>query len=248
MRERLVDLEQQAYEIADEVALKAEMRLVITRLEEFAVRVKDGLAEADWSLQRELIRTLVGRVEVGKEDVNIVFRIPPEAVSLSGEKKSLQLCRKSSHRSLGYAFSVRAGVTLDGLAQQLFDQAEHPRICDLLFDLSEQQAMIYRVEVGRYVHLHYVVISLSQIAIHLAQGILCTATWTVSLATIRETSLEDRFEHLHQRTLEHSVAYCWNAQRAFCLAAYLLDIDPANRLRRVALCFEGFHQIRDLRL
>ena len=87
LRERLGELEQQAHEIADEVALRAEMRLVITRLEEFAVRVKDGLAEADWSLQRELIRTLVGRVEVGKEAVNVVFRIPPETVPLSGEKK-----------------------------------------------------------------------------------------------------------------------------------------------------------------
>ncbi len=51
---------------------------------------------------------------------------------------------------MGYAFSSWAGVPLDGLAQQRFDQAEHPRVCDLLFDLSEQQAMIYRVEVGRY--------------------------------------------------------------------------------------------------
>ena len=96
LRERLFELEQQAKEIADEVSLRTEMRLVITRLEEFAARVKEGLAEADWSLQRELIRTLVGRVEVGKEEVNVVFRIPPETAHLSGEKKSLQLCRRSS--------------------------------------------------------------------------------------------------------------------------------------------------------
>ena len=100
LRERVIDLEQQAHQIADEVALRAEMRLIITRLEQFSARVKDGLAEADWSLQCELIRTLVGRVEVGKEEVNVVFRIPPETVSLSGEKKSLQLCRKSNVTSL----------------------------------------------------------------------------------------------------------------------------------------------------
>jgi len=87
LRARLFELEQQAHEIADAVALRAEMRLVITRLEEFAARVKEGLAEADWSLRRELIRTLVGRVEVGKEEVNVVFRIPPETTPLSGEKK-----------------------------------------------------------------------------------------------------------------------------------------------------------------
>ena len=102
LRERVNDLGQQAHQIADEVALRAEMQLIITRLEQFAARVKDGLAEADWSLQRELIRTLVGRVEVGKEDVNVVFRIPPETTHLSGEKKSLQHCRKSKWTPLGH--------------------------------------------------------------------------------------------------------------------------------------------------
>ena len=112
LRERLSELEQQAHQIADEVALQAEMRLVITRLEEFAARVKDGLTEADWSMRRELIRTLVERVEVGKEDVNVVFRIPPETVPLSGEKKSLQLCRKSKRTALRGAFRALAHQAL----------------------------------------------------------------------------------------------------------------------------------------
>ncbi len=118
LRERVSDLEQQAHQIADEVALRAEMRLIITRLEQFAARVKDGLAEADWSLQRELIRTLVGRVEVGKEDVNVVFRIPPETTHLSGEKKSLQLCRKSKLPTVSQRGTTWAGRRVEQPATQ----------------------------------------------------------------------------------------------------------------------------------
>jgi len=51
---------------------------VITHLEEFSAKVKDGLAEADWLTKRELIRTLVKQVNVGKEDVTIVFRVTPD--------------------------------------------------------------------------------------------------------------------------------------------------------------------------
>ena len=51
---------------------------MITRLEEFSNKVKDGLDEADWLTKRELIRTLVKQVNVGKEDVTIVFRVIPD--------------------------------------------------------------------------------------------------------------------------------------------------------------------------
>ena len=45
------------------------------RLEDFAKRVHDRMSEIDWSLQRELIRTLVKRVEIDQDDINVVFRI-----------------------------------------------------------------------------------------------------------------------------------------------------------------------------
>jgi site-specific DNA recombinase len=90
LRQRLADLQTQAQQITDEVARQAELRLVITRLEEFAAKVKDGLAEADWLTKRELIRTLVKRVEIGKEEVNVVFRVAPDPFDLSPERGSLQ--------------------------------------------------------------------------------------------------------------------------------------------------------------
>jgi len=92
LRHRLVDLEIQAQRITDEMARQAELRLVITRLEHFDAKVKDGLAEADWLTKRELIRTLVKRVEIGKDEVNVVFRVAPVPFDLSPDRGSLQHC------------------------------------------------------------------------------------------------------------------------------------------------------------
>jgi len=77
LRQRLTDLQDQAKQKIREQTQQAELRQVITHLEEFSSKVKDGLDEADWLTKRELIRTIVKRINVGKEDVTIVFRVTP---------------------------------------------------------------------------------------------------------------------------------------------------------------------------
>src|SRR5919202_1872487 len=77
LRERIAALEEQAQQLAQAEALQEDLRVIIGRLEEFAASVKGGLAEADWATRRELIRALVKRVEIGKDDVNVVFRVSP---------------------------------------------------------------------------------------------------------------------------------------------------------------------------
>jgi site-specific DNA recombinase len=89
LRQRLADLQGQAQQITDEMAHQVELRLIISRLEEFAMKVRDGLDEADWLTKRELIRTLVKRVEIDKEEVNVVFRVTPVPFDLSPERGSL---------------------------------------------------------------------------------------------------------------------------------------------------------------
>ena len=97
LRQRLTDLEQKAQALTDEAARQAELRLVITRLEEFAIKVKDGLVDADWLTKRDLIRTLVQRVEIGKEEVNVVFRIPSVPFDSSPDGGFLQHCGNCKH-------------------------------------------------------------------------------------------------------------------------------------------------------
>lgn len=52
------------------------LELVIGRLDEFAARVRAGLNQLDWHGQRDTIRTLVRRIEIDHEQVEVVFRIP----------------------------------------------------------------------------------------------------------------------------------------------------------------------------
>lgn len=56
-----------------------ELRLIISRLEDFATQVKMGLEQLDWQKRREIIRTLVKRVEIDQDQVNVVFRVEPHS-------------------------------------------------------------------------------------------------------------------------------------------------------------------------
>jgi site-specific DNA recombinase len=96
LRQRLIALEEQAQQLQDEAALHTELRLIIGRLENFAAQVHNGLAAADWTSKRELIRALVKRVEVTQEQVNVVFRVDQHPTEPDPGKKSLQLRREST--------------------------------------------------------------------------------------------------------------------------------------------------------
>src|SRR5882672_7212817 len=96
LRQRIAHLDAQRQQLADEAALHTELQLIIGRLEDFASKVHDRLGETDWTSQRDLIRTLVRRVEVARDQVNIVFRIDPHPEESDPEKKSWQLCRGSA--------------------------------------------------------------------------------------------------------------------------------------------------------
>jgi site-specific DNA recombinase len=95
LRQRLTALEAQAQQIQDEAALQTELQMIIGRLEDFAAQVHGGLADADWTSKRELIRALVKRVEVTHSEVNVVFRVDQRPTDPAPAKKSLQLRRWS---------------------------------------------------------------------------------------------------------------------------------------------------------
>ena len=76
-RERLGRLEEEAQAQAAEDQQTAELRLAMTCLRDFAAQVRDGLTKAEWATRREIIRALVKRVEMGNEEVRIVYRVAP---------------------------------------------------------------------------------------------------------------------------------------------------------------------------
>jgi site-specific DNA recombinase len=100
LRHRIAQLEEQRQQLTEVEALHAELRVIIGRLEDFAAKVHNGLAEADWQSKREMIRALVKRVEVASDQVNVVFRIEQRPGDSSTEKKSLQLRKRSNNTPL----------------------------------------------------------------------------------------------------------------------------------------------------
>ena len=92
LRRRVAKLE------ADAAALKTSaeqtrcLQLVIGKLEAFAAIIADRLEGADWATQRDLIRTLVQRIEIDDAHVRVVFRIDPGPSDRGGSRSLLQHC------------------------------------------------------------------------------------------------------------------------------------------------------------
>ena len=92
MKERVQTLEGQAKQLAEQATWETELQLVIGRLDEFSARVKAGLETLDWFGRRDLLRTLVKRVDIDQTQINVVFRVEAPLPG-SGGSGFLQHCR-----------------------------------------------------------------------------------------------------------------------------------------------------------
>jgi site-specific DNA recombinase len=78
IRNARAHLEKLQAEVRGQEQLQAqllEIRQVIGQLETFGEQVRGKLNSADWALQRQLINILVKRVEVGDDQVRVVYRV-----------------------------------------------------------------------------------------------------------------------------------------------------------------------------
>jgi len=80
LRQRCAALEEQARQDADQDVATQDLRLLVGRLDEFASKVRAGLADVDWHLRRASIRALVKQIEVSSQQVMVVFRVGPQLV------------------------------------------------------------------------------------------------------------------------------------------------------------------------
>ena len=124
-KERLQTLEAQAEQVRAQARQQADLQLIIGRLEEFSAKVHNRLEDLDWLGRRELIRTLVKRVEIDQERVNVVFRIQ-DSTFPSGNDPFMQHCGRRQYRSL-LCTPVRF--------------AEHPLIHDPGFQPASDQSL-----------------------------------------------------------------------------------------------------------
>jgi site-specific DNA recombinase len=91
-RERLGQLQASAESLARQEDQERHMRLVIGQLETFARQVGAGLEQADWGTRRDLIRTLVKRIEIGQKQVRVVYRVGVDPFVLAPKRGRAQDC------------------------------------------------------------------------------------------------------------------------------------------------------------
>jgi len=76
IRARLRRAHDERAEIEARLAQTFELKEIAGRIDEFADRIRGGLDAADWDTRRQLIRTVVSRVEISEHDVCVVYRVP----------------------------------------------------------------------------------------------------------------------------------------------------------------------------
>jgi site-specific DNA recombinase len=92
LRQRVGKLEAEAAALRDAAARTRSLRLVVGKLESFAGMVRDRLATADWATRRDLVRTLVRRIEIDDDQVRVIFRVDAGPDDRGGPGRSLQHC------------------------------------------------------------------------------------------------------------------------------------------------------------
>lgn len=97
LRRRVAKLEAEAVVLQNAAEQARSLQLVIGKLGLFADMVRDRLEAADWSTQRDIICTLVKRIEVADDVVRVVFRVEPGASGPSPSVRRLPHCPTRGH-------------------------------------------------------------------------------------------------------------------------------------------------------
>jgi site-specific DNA recombinase len=92
-KSRIADLDAKIKADAGEVDRLEHLQLATKRLRELATAVGPHLADADWHRRREIIRTLVQRIEIGLDVIKIVFRVTRDTRGLGRESVVVTLPR-----------------------------------------------------------------------------------------------------------------------------------------------------------
>ena len=93
-KSRIAELDTKINDDAGDVDQLEHLRLATKRLREPAAAVGSHLATADWHRRRDIIRTLVQRIEIGREVLKIVFRVTPDARGSGPESIVVTLRRR----------------------------------------------------------------------------------------------------------------------------------------------------------
>jgi site-specific DNA recombinase len=100
-KERLSQLDEQILTSSQEQKRLQDLRLVIGQVDTFAKMIDGSLEQADFQTKRQVIRTLVKHIEIGDEDVKVIYRVDGLPFVQAPEKGLLQHCLRRAQSDAG---------------------------------------------------------------------------------------------------------------------------------------------------
>ena len=77
--------------------LTKEIELIVTNLDQFSGGLVENIDQLDWNDRRDMIRRLVKRIELGNDDINVVYKVSKLINNLPVD--SAQYCCNRMHGS-----------------------------------------------------------------------------------------------------------------------------------------------------
>lgn len=94
-KSRIVDVDARIKEYASDIDQREHLRFAMNRLRELAATVGPELGSADWHRKREIIRTVVQRIDIDTDVIKIIFRINQKACGSDSEAIAITFPRPS---------------------------------------------------------------------------------------------------------------------------------------------------------
>lgn len=132
-RKRLLKLKEQLSDLERESREQSALREALSCLDTFTESIETNLENADWLMRREILRTLIDRVMIERDQIRIVYRINlplfAKKASKARNDKVLHFCWRRHHAALRRSFvacRVAAILLLEWSRQPALNVQQHP--------------------------------------------------------------------------------------------------------------------------
>ena len=144
MRQKLRVIQEQQKKLTEQKNLTKDLELIVNNLENFALEISSKLDNLDWYGKRDIIRHVIKRIEIGENEINIVYRVPQLSNNELGPR--MQHCCNGTPRCVGVgaAMVCNGSSLLPGARtgnSSCLSGGEHENKLEFAIDLFESTHM-----------------------------------------------------------------------------------------------------------